>query len=87
MKKTTFKPTKTISFTVSKRAIVARIQRAVAKDWKQFKATRSKKDRELLGPWCVMEGQNYVFAYDPERTLEDWAKHYGVLAANEQIED
>jgi len=77
----------TVRFTVSKRAIVARINRKVAKDQKQFIAVRSKSDRKILGPWCVTQGQNLVVNYSPEFTLQDWAKQFEALAINEKIED
>ena len=79
--------TKEIQFTVSKRAIVARINRHLAKDQKQFVAVRSKSDRQTLGHYAVMQGQGLCVDYDPDWTLTDWANRFKLLAQNEKIED
>jgi hypothetical protein len=79
--------TKEIQFSVSKRAIVARINRHVAKDQKQFVAVRSQSDRQKLGPWAVMQGAGLCVNYDPKWTLTDWANHFKVLAHNEKIDE
>ena len=79
--------TKEIQFTVSKRAIVARINRHLAKDEKRFVTPRSKGDRQALGQWVVMQGRNHCMNHAPDWTLTDWANHFKVLAQYERIED
>ena len=68
------------------RALIQRINRKLAADGKQLKATRGESARRNFGDYYVLSGRNHVVVYpivagrsERHLTLEEYGRDLGVL--------
>jgi hypothetical protein len=79
--------TKKVTVPVSKRALLARLNRKLAADLETVKTTRDNtRARQDLGEFYVVDEQiNGIVKHDID--LEDFARKRGVLAQHEHLAD
>jgi hypothetical protein len=73
---------------VSRRAVIARINRALKPDNEQLRITRSERMRQQVGDWYIIDhSRNLMGLADNWSSLDQVARDLGVLKAWEVIEE